>query len=590
MIDHALLQALPAPVYTTDAEGGITFFNEAAVQLWGHRPKLGDKWCGSWKLYYSDGRPMAHEDCPMAETLKTGKPVRGVEAFLERPDGARIPFEPYPTPLFDADGKLIGAINMMMDISYRSLGQQEAARLAAIVATSDDAIISKTLNGIVLSWNAGAERIFGYEPREMIGQPILKLIPPELQSEETEIISKLSQGIRLEHYETVRLAKGGRQVHVSLTVSPLRDRLGKIVGASKIARDITERKRAEETQALLLNELNHRIKNTLATVQAIASQTLRRSASPALFVTSFNGRIQSLARAHTLLTGRTLQGADVRDLVHDQLLLGGAEDQRISTSGPSLMLDPQAALHLALVLHELGTNARKHGALSTGTGSVSVAWEMHTNGGRHLVMKWRETGGPKVVAPTTAGFGTTLIEQSLRPHGGEVSMRYGETGVSCTIEMPLTQIAADVRHEPLRSSLQRSQPEGSLVGKRVLVVEDEALIAMVIEEYLIEAGCSVLGPAPTPAKALKLIQDEGIDLALLDGNLAGRPVDEVAAALTQKGVPFAFVTGYGREALPPAFQDAVAVEKPFTREQILAALEQLLGAGGNVVQLKLKKP
>lgn len=224
-----------------------------------------------------------------------------------------------------------------------------AARLAAIVANSDDVILSKTLDGIVTSWNGGATRIFGYEAEEMIGQHISKIIPPELLDEEKEIIARLARGERIEHFETVRVTKDGRRVDISLTVSPMRDSSGRIIGASKVARDISDRRRAEETQRLLIDELNHRIKNTLATVQAISTQTLRRAATPADFVESFNGRIKALARAHGLLTGGSFQGAEITDLAREQFLLGSEGDHRISWSGPSVTLEAQPALHLALV-------------------------------------------------------------------------------------------------------------------------------------------------------------------------------------------------------------------------------------------------
>jgi PAS domain S-box-containing protein len=166
-----LLEALPVAVYMTDAEGRITFFNQAAADLWGHRPELGsDQWCGSWRLYWPDGRPMAHDQCPMALTLKEGRPVRGVEAIAERPDGTRVNFLPFPTPLRDSSGRLTGAINLLMDITERHQAEIESARLAAIVTSSDDAIVSKTLDGRITSWNAAAARIFGYQASEIVGR------------------------------------------------------------------------------------------------------------------------------------------------------------------------------------------------------------------------------------------------------------------------------------------------------------------------------------------------------------------------------------------------------------------------------------
>ena len=350
-----LLEALPVPVYTTDAQGRITFYNQAAADLWGRRPQLGtDEWCGSWRIWWPDGRRLRHDQCPMAVALKEGRPIRGVEAVAERPDGTRVHFLPFPTPLHDASGRVTGAINLLMDITDRCRAEQESAHLAAIVASSDDAIVTKTLEGRITSWNAGATRIFGYEAAEMVGQPITRIIPPESQDEEQQILARLKRGEHIHHYETVRIAKDGRRVDISLTVSPLRDRFGNVVGASKIARDITERKEAERLQRLLMEELSHRIKNTLATTQAIASQSLHRAKSPSDFVASFSGRVQALARAHELLTQTNLQGAEIKELVHEQVLLGGA-DGRISCSGPVLMLDAQAAVHVSLVLHELVT-------------------------------------------------------------------------------------------------------------------------------------------------------------------------------------------------------------------------------------------
>lgn len=459
-----------------------------------------------------------------------------------------------------------------------------AARLAAIVANSDDVILSKTLDGIVTSWNGGATRIFGYDAEEMIGQHISKIIPPELMGEEKDIIARLARGERIEHFETVRVTKDGRRVDISLTVSPMRDSNGRIIGASKVARDISDRRRAEETQRLLIDELNHRIKNTLATVQAISTQTLRRAATPADFVESFNGRIKALARAHGLLTGGSFQGAEITDLVREQLLLGSEGDHRISWSGASVTLEAQPALHLALVLHELGTNARKHGALSNSNGLVSVRWQVQSHNGRNLQLSWREVAGPRVTAPMGQGFGSTLIENSLRAYGGEVTVTYAEDGVVCEIRLPLSELT-----QPLGALARESNSfnvagaSQGIEGKRMLIVEDEPLIGMVLTDYLQDAGCVVVGPAQSADKALQMATDEVIDAALVDGNLAGRQVDQIVTALRDRGIPFAFVTGYGREALPAGFDTAPIIEKPFTEEQVTATLNRLLN---NVVPLR----
>jgi PAS domain S-box-containing protein len=246
----ALLKALPIAGYVTDVHGFITFYNDAAVDLWGRTPEKGvTRWCGSLRLYSPDGLPMPHDESPLAVCLAEGRSNCGREVIAERPDGARVCFVNYATPIEDPNGRSIGALNMLTDNSERSRSNIEAARLAAIVDGSDDAIVGKNLDGIVTSWNGSAARIFGFSAEEMVGQSIMRIIPDDLQDEERAIIARLTRGERLDHFDTVRLARDGRRVDVSLTVSPLRDAAGNVVGSSKVARDVTERKRVE--QALL---------------------------------------------------------------------------------------------------------------------------------------------------------------------------------------------------------------------------------------------------------------------------------------------------------------------------------------------------
>jgi len=371
-----------------------------------------------------------------------------------------------------------------------------------------------------------------------------------------------------------------------------------VVGASKVARDVTERKQAEKLQRVLIEELNHRVKNTLASVQAIASQSLRRARSPDDFISGFTGRLQALARAHTLLTQSKMRGADVMDLVRDQAFLGGADDPRVACTGPLLMLDAQTTVHLGMVLHELATNARKYGALSVPHGRVSVRWEMRHNGGRTLLLDWKESGAPKTSAPAARGFGTTLIEQTVKTCGGVASMRYGPDGVTCRIELPLVEVdmqsntssPASTPHHLAGADLERGSNGSALEGKRVIVVEDEPLVSMDIEATLADAGCDVAGTAGTLEQARRLIAGADCDVALLDANLAGHSAEELAIALTRKNIPFAFVTGYGRDGLPAGFREAMMLAKPFNGDQLLSVLEVLLCQGNRVAHLRQKTP
>lgn len=247
---RGILDALPVAIYFTDAEGRLTYFNHAATRLSGRVPALGvDQWCVTWKTFLPDGTPLPHDRCPMAAALQGVEVTEGTEYLAERPDGSRFWFTPYPVVLRDAEGKITGGINLLVDISDRKLAQRTAGRearlLSAIVDSSDDAIISKDLTGTITSWNKGAERLFGYTAEEIVGRSVTLLIPSDRQDEEPRIIERLKAGERVDHFETLRRRKDGTLLNISLTISPVRDENGKIIGASKIARDITQQKRAE---------------------------------------------------------------------------------------------------------------------------------------------------------------------------------------------------------------------------------------------------------------------------------------------------------------------------------------------------------
>jgi PAS domain S-box-containing protein len=247
-----MIDALPTPIYMTDAQGRLTHFNPAAAEFAGHVPVLGtDQWCVSWKLYRPDGTFLPHDECPMAVALKDGRNLRGMEAIAERPDGTRIWFTPYPTVLRDAQGRIVGGINMLVDITERRQGEAARAHLAAIVNSSNDAIFSLDLDGRIQSWNQGAEELFGYTAQEAIGHPPMFLIPQTHQAEEPCILRRIFCGERLNHYETVRLHKDGRLLDVSLTISPMLDGRGRIIGASKIARNITKQKMMQHREQQL---------------------------------------------------------------------------------------------------------------------------------------------------------------------------------------------------------------------------------------------------------------------------------------------------------------------------------------------------
>jgi len=313
-----------------------------------------------------------------------------------------------------------------------AMKEQELRWLASIVESSDEAIVSKNIDGIVTSWNAGAERVFGYTAEEAVGQPIAIVIPQDRQSEEREILTRIRRGERIEHFETIRQHKHGTLITVSLTVSPVKNAEGKIVGASKIARDITEQKRNQDRIAILAREAEHRSKNVLANVQAAVN--LSRADTTEGLKKAIEGRIQALANVHSLFIESRWIGADLATIAAQELGPYSATDnRRIRIEGPPVFLEPNAAQTVAITLHELATNAVKYGSLSGKRGQVELQWQRSPDG--QLVIRWAETGGPAVEPPTHQGFGTVIIERMSGQLGGAAQFDWRAEGLLCEITL-----------------------------------------------------------------------------------------------------------------------------------------------------------
>jgi PAS domain S-box-containing protein len=319
--------------------------------------------------------------------------------------------------------------------AYQTLLSTNALQQAAsIVESSDDAIITKNLNGIITSWNKGAGRLFGYTADEVIGKPVTILMPPERQNEEPVILERLQRGERIEHYETVRTRKNGSRIDISLTVSPVKNAGGKIIGASKIARDITEKKRNEAQITILAREAEHRAKNILATVQATVHLT--QSDTPEGLKQAIEGRIHALANVHRLFVESRWTGAELDSLVKQELAAYCQEGEtRARIDGPTVLLEPNTAQTVAVTLHELATNAAKYGALSVPEGRVQVEWSRAADG--RLVLRWVETGGPPVKPPRRKGFGTRVMHGMIQGQmNGEMRFDWHAEGLICEVAIP----------------------------------------------------------------------------------------------------------------------------------------------------------
>jgi PAS domain S-box-containing protein len=334
-------------------------------------------------------------------------------------------------PDIDQRGKVQGWIASIFDISDRAHAARDRERLASIVDFSDDAIVSKDLDGVIITWNKGAERIFGYSSDEAVGKPITMLIPPDLQDEEPRILEHIRRGERIDHYETKRRHKDGRLLDISLTVSPVKDADGRIVGASKVARDITDQKRAQEIEETLIREIQHRSNNQLAVIQAIAHQTLSGNPSLAEAKKVFDARLQALARANRQLSQSSWSRVNLSEIVRSAMAPFGG---RTMIDGVDVMIRAEHVQNFSLALHELATNAAKYGALSNERGRVEIGWTIAGDGrDNRLKFVWKERGGPRVVAPTRRGFGTSLLKATFT----DVRIDYSREGLTCEIDLVL---------------------------------------------------------------------------------------------------------------------------------------------------------
>jgi PAS domain S-box-containing protein len=334
-------------------------------------------------------------------------------------------------PVRDSTGAITAYGTVTRNLTERKSAEQRLGSLASIVESSDDAIVSKNLDGIITSWNRGAERIFGYTAAEAVGQPITFVIPADRQSEERDILTRIKRGEHIDHFETVRRRKDGSLIVVSLTVSPVRNAEGLVIGASKIGRDITEQKRSQEQIATLAREAEHRSKNLLATVQATVR--LSQSGTPDGLKRAIEGRLQSLANVHSLFVKTRWIGADLSTIATHELAPYSEKNQRrVRINGPPVLLEPDVAQTIAMTLHELATNAAKYGALAVPDGQVELNWR-DDDGRLHL--RWTESSGPKVQEPTQKGFGGRIIEQMIAQRSGKTHFDWRADGLVCEITL-----------------------------------------------------------------------------------------------------------------------------------------------------------
>jgi len=446
-LDQAIFDALPLGVFACDVEGRILRVNRRAIELWGRAPRLKDpvqRFCGSYRVESLDGKFIPPDETPMARAVVTGETFEGVEVVVENPDGKRWVARLHIAPLLDADGEVVGATNCFRDVTREhemrlALERQQHTFDLAMIA-SKMGTWRYTLADNICVYDENAQQLYGltaarflhdeegvrakFHPDDMghMWQRVAKALDPE------------GDGKYDVEYRVKQLDGSWRWLSAwGLVEFEGRGPDRKPVAIAGASRDLTERKQSEELQQLLVNELNHRVKNTLTTVQSLVAQTLRGVVDLASARDAIDARIVALAGAHDLLTSRSWSGADVAAMV-DRAIAPFATGQ-FTVDGPSAELSPKQALALSLALHELATNAGKYGALSIPDGRVALRWQ-EQDGELHL--QWRESGGPPVVPPASRGFGSRLLEDGLfRDLDGQTRLEFAADGVFCSITAAL---------------------------------------------------------------------------------------------------------------------------------------------------------
>jgi PAS domain S-box-containing protein len=417
-------------------------------------------------------------------------------------------------------------------------------------------------------WDEGQYRIFGVEPDDfkITAGNIRALIHPDDWGTLREVARGMAEGARTQQTEFRVLRPNGEIRWCIGTAAASTDDAGKVMRVSGVSVDITDRKEADERQILLAREVDHRARNALAVIQSIIRLTHAKSVDD--YVQAIEGRIKALSRAHTLLSDSRWNGADLGTLVAEEMAPYRAGD-RIHCDGPDISLQPATAQGLALALHELATNAAKHGALSSPAGKVGLDWQLQ---GDALALNWTENGGPPLTEPSARNFGLKVIAASIEQQlGGKVAFDWNPAGLRCKVSIPRSELT---KSRALGSAENGAGGNGAVISlkrpnkPRVLLVEDEALVAMMIGESLAELGFQMIGPVATASEALAAARDKHFDAAVLDINLGDGLVYTVAEILAKRGVPFVFVTGYDADSVDPRFSGVPILQKPIERDAL----------------------
>jgi len=427
------------------------------------------------------------------------------------------------------------------------------------------------------SWDEGQYRIFGVEPEtfQISTDNIRKLLHHDDWEPLRQVVLRMAKGERTQQVEFRVRRPNGELRWCTGTAAASLDAAGNVARISGVTIDVTDRKEAEERQVLLAREVDHRARNALAIIQSIIRLTRAKSVDD--YVATVEGRIKALALAHTLLSDSRWHGADLGTLVAEEFA-PYRTGNKVELKGPNVSLSPATAQGIALALHELATNAAKHGALSSLKGKVSLTWQLQSD---VLTLHWMENGGPPIKTPSARSFGLKVIKASIEQQlGGQATFDWNPKGLRCDLSIALREAGESRPPDPAPQAHTGNGAalELNKIDKpRVLVVEDEALVGIMIQECLTEFGFQIVGPVCTASDALQAAKDGNFDAAILDINLGDGMVYQVAEILVRRQVPFVFVTGYDADSVDSRFREIPVLQKPVEREM----LQKLFAQGAN---------
>jgi PAS domain S-box-containing protein len=462
-LDQTALDAFPQAVYLCAGDGRVVRFNDKAAELWGRTPHLGDpheRFCGSFRLYRVDGTFLPHDECPMAAALNTGERFLGQEVVVERPDGQRLTVIVNIAPIRDAHGRINGAINCFQDITSRKQGEQglrdSERQVRELIDALPAAVYVTDAEGRITMFNQAAVEFSGRVPELgadswCVSWKLYRADGTPLPHDQCPMAIALKEGRPVRGEEAIAERPDGTRIHFAPYPTPIRDETGKIIGAINMLVDITDRKRAEEQRQLLLREMNHRAKNFIAVASSLVKLSAKHASTKDDLVQTVRDRLDALLRSHELVRPAIVDSRDSdrpTTTLHDLMnaifapYLGekaGADVRQVAFDGSDLVLGADAATSLALVFHELTTNAVKYGSLSEDGGTLEISWSVRDD---KFLLKWSEQGGPRIEhAPDLEGFGTTLSHMSIsRQLGGELIREWRPEGLLLELSLPMRKL------------------------------------------------------------------------------------------------------------------------------------------------------